>query len=88
MCIRDRQIVRPEAGKRVAQRGKLPARRKFYQRKAPGHASHCLLYTSYPQAQVSRLAGAGLWEALMQRAGAEGTPVFLVGGKPEVLAQT
>ncbi len=24
----------------------------------------------------------------MQRAGAEGTPVFLVGGKPEVLAQT
>ncbi len=31
---------------------------------------------------------ADLWEALMQRAGAEGTPVFLVGGKPEVLAQT
>lgn len=37
---------------------------------------------------VSRVAGADLWEALMQRAGAEGTPVFLVGGKPEVLAQT
>ena len=33
---------------------------------------------------VSRVAGADLWEALMQRAGAEGTPVFLVGGKPEV----
>lgn len=24
----------------------------------------------------------------MERAGAEGTPVFLIGGKPEVLAQT
>ncbi len=42
----------------------------------------------YPQAQVSRVAGADLWEALMARAGAEGTPVFLLGGKPEVLAQT
>lgn len=42
----------------------------------------------YPQAQVSRVAGADLWEALMARAGHEGTPVFLVGGKPEVLAQT
>ncbi len=42
----------------------------------------------YPQARVSRVAGADLWEALMQRAGAEGTPVFLVGGKPEVLTQT
>lgn len=42
----------------------------------------------YPRAQVSRVAGADLWEALMQRAGREGTPVFLVGGKPGVLAQT
>ncbi|MDX6020767.1 lipopolysaccharide N-acetylmannosaminouronosyltransferase [Scandinavium sp. V105_16] len=42
----------------------------------------------YPTANVSRVAGADLWEALMARAGAEGTPVFLVGGKPEVLAQT
>ncbi|WP_312952760.1 lipopolysaccharide N-acetylmannosaminouronosyltransferase [Superficieibacter sp.] len=42
----------------------------------------------YPRAQVSRVAGADLWEALMARAGAEGTPVFLLGGKPEVLAQT
>ena len=42
----------------------------------------------YPQAQVSRVAGADLWEALMARAGQEGTPVFLIGGKPEVLAQT
>jgi UDP-N-acetyl-D-mannosaminouronate:lipid I N-acetyl-D-mannosaminouronosyltransferase len=42
----------------------------------------------YPQANVSRVAGADLWEALMARAGAEGTPVFLIGGKPEVLAQT
>lgn len=42
----------------------------------------------YPEANVSRVAGADLWEALMARAGAEGTPVFLVGGKPEVLAET
>ncbi|RLM21541.1 lipopolysaccharide N-acetylmannosaminouronosyltransferase [Brenneria alni] len=42
----------------------------------------------YPQADVTRIAGADLWEALMQHAGKEGTPVFLVGGKPAVLAQT
>ncbi|NDO80744.1 lipopolysaccharide N-acetylmannosaminouronosyltransferase [Citrobacter sp. NCU1] len=42
----------------------------------------------FPQARISRVAGADLWEALMARAGQEGTPVFLVGGKPEVLAQT
>ncbi|MEL2239257.1 WecB/TagA/CpsF family glycosyltransferase, partial [Klebsiella pneumoniae] len=42
----------------------------------------------YPQAQVSRVAGADLWEELMARAGKEGTPGFLVGGKPEVRAQT
>jgi UDP-N-acetyl-D-mannosaminouronate:lipid I N-acetyl-D-mannosaminouronosyltransferase len=42
----------------------------------------------YPQAQVSRVAGADLWEALMMRAGREGTPVFLVGGRPAVLTQT
>lgn len=42
----------------------------------------------YSDAQVSRVAGADLWEALMQRAGAEGTPVFLIGGKPDILVQT
>lgn len=42
----------------------------------------------YPQAQVSRIPGADLWEALMERAGREGTPVFLIGGKPPVLTQT
>ncbi|MCW2257293.1 UDP-N-acetyl-D-mannosaminouronate:lipid I N-acetyl-D-mannosaminouronosyltransferase [Providencia alcalifaciens] len=42
----------------------------------------------YPQAEVSRVAGADLWEALMERAGKEGTPVFLIGGKPEILEQT
>ena len=42
----------------------------------------------YPEAKVSRIAGADLWEGLMQRAGAEGTPVFLIGGKPEILQQT
>lgn len=42
----------------------------------------------YPTAEVSRVAGADLWEAMMERAGQEGTPVFLVGGKPEILAET
>lgn len=42
----------------------------------------------YPDARVNRVAGADLWEALMQRAGQEGTPVFLVGGQPDVLART
>ncbi|MFK3712623.1 MULTISPECIES: lipopolysaccharide N-acetylmannosaminouronosyltransferase [Leclercia] len=42
----------------------------------------------YPDANISRVAGADLWEALMARAGTDGTPVFLVGGKPEILAQT
>lgn len=42
----------------------------------------------YPHAVVERVAGADLWEELMARAGREGTPVFLVGGKPDVLAQT
>lgn len=42
----------------------------------------------YPQAKVSRIAGADLWEGLMARAGREGTPVFLIGGKPGILAQT
>lgn len=46
------------------------------------------LRKKFPHAQVSRVAGADLWEALMARAGQRGTPVFLVGGKPEVLAQT
>ncbi len=45
------------------------------------------LRKKFPQAQVSRVAGADLWEQLMARAGKTGTPVFLVGGKPEVLAQ-
>lgn len=42
----------------------------------------------YPDAEVNRVAGADLWEALMAQAGREGTPVFLIGGKPQVLAQT
>ncbi|QKJ89159.1 UDP-N-acetyl-D-mannosaminuronic acid transferase [Paramixta manurensis] len=42
----------------------------------------------YPQAQLARLAGADLWEAMMERAGREGTPVFLIGGKPQVLNET
>lgn len=42
----------------------------------------------YPDARMQRIAGADLWEALMQRAGEKGIPVFLVGGKPEILAET
>lgn len=42
----------------------------------------------YPEAQISRVPGADLWEALMERAGQQNIPVFLIGGKPEVLAQT
>ncbi|RWR02764.1 UDP-N-acetyl-D-mannosaminuronic acid transferase [[Pantoea] beijingensis] len=42
----------------------------------------------YPQAKVTRIAGANLWEALMERAGREGVPVFLIGGKPQILEQT
>ncbi|PQQ37150.1 lipopolysaccharide N-acetylmannosaminouronosyltransferase [Photorhabdus laumondii] len=42
----------------------------------------------YLDAEVSRVAGADLWEAIMERAGKEGTPIFLVGGKPEILKQT
>lgn len=42
----------------------------------------------YPTAVIKRIAGADLWQALMQKAGEKGTPVFLVGGKAEVLAET
>ncbi|KEA50398.1 UDP-N-acetyl-D-mannosaminuronic acid transferase [Mangrovibacter sp. MFB070] len=42
----------------------------------------------YPQAQVSRVAGADLWEAMMEKAGSTGAAVFLLGGKPEVLQET
>lgn len=46
------------------------------------------LRKKFPLARVSRVAGADLWEKLMQRAGENATPVFLIGGKPDVLAQT
>lgn len=42
----------------------------------------------YPGARVTRVAGADLWEALMARAGQDGTPVFLIGSRQSVLAQT
>ncbi|MCZ4059636.1 lipopolysaccharide N-acetylmannosaminouronosyltransferase [Pantoea sp. LMR881] len=42
----------------------------------------------YPCAAVQRIAGADLWEALMERAGREGTPVFLLGGRQAVLNET
>ena len=42
----------------------------------------------YPEAKVERVPGADLWETLMHRAGQLGTPVFLIGGRQEVLAKT
>ncbi len=42
----------------------------------------------YSDVDIERVAGADLWEALMQRAGENGIPVFLIGGKPDVLAET
>lgn len=38
--------------------------------------------------QVERIPGCELWQALMTRAARYQTPVYLVGAKPEVLAQT
>ncbi len=42
----------------------------------------------YPTASVSRIAGVDLWEALMQRAGQSGVPVFLIGARADILQQT
>ncbi|WP_373819448.1 lipopolysaccharide N-acetylmannosaminouronosyltransferase [Glaesserella sp.] len=43
----------------------------------------------YPQYQyIERIAGADLWEGLMQRAGELQIPVFLVGSKVETLKET
>lgn len=42
----------------------------------------------YPGAQVSRIAGADFWELLMERAGQQQIPVFLIGSSAEVLAAT
>ncbi|MGR3807944.1 UDP-N-acetyl-D-mannosaminouronate:lipid I N-acetyl-D-mannosaminouronosyltransferase [Pasteurella testudinis DSM 23072] len=43
----------------------------------------------YPQyADLKRVAGCDLWYALMEKAGKLQTPVFLVGGQADVLAQT
>ncbi|OOR98227.1 lipopolysaccharide N-acetylmannosaminouronosyltransferase [Haemophilus paracuniculus] len=41
----------------------------------------------YPQYQgIERVAGADLWQALMQRAGQLNVPVFLIGSRAETLA--
>ncbi|WP_214213891.1 lipopolysaccharide N-acetylmannosaminouronosyltransferase [Rosenbergiella australiborealis] len=42
----------------------------------------------YPNSKVTRIAGADLWQSLMQRAGALAIPVYLVGSQPSVLTQT
>nr|WP_208119221.1 lipopolysaccharide N-acetylmannosaminouronosyltransferase [Spirabiliibacterium falconis] len=47
------------------------------------------IHKKYPQYRtLERVAGCDLWQALMQRAGQLHVPVFLVGGKPDVLAET
>ena len=55
---------------------------------ADGISLVCSIRKKYPKSIISRVAGADLWEALMQRAGKERTPIFLIGSKPEVLRQT
>lgn len=42
----------------------------------------------YPEADVKRIAGADLWQALMAKAGELQIPVFLIGGKPQILKET
>ena len=46
------------------------------------------LRKKYPQLQVNRIAGADLWEALMESAGRSGIPVFLIRGRQAVLQET
>ncbi|MFJ5161643.1 lipopolysaccharide N-acetylmannosaminouronosyltransferase [Pantoea sp. NPDC088449] len=46
------------------------------------------LRKKYPQLQVNRIAGADLWEALMEQAGRNDIPVFLIGGRQTVLEET
>ncbi|QIM63803.1 lipopolysaccharide N-acetylmannosaminouronosyltransferase [Pasteurellaceae bacterium Orientalotternb1] len=47
------------------------------------------IHKKYPQfADLERIAGADLWLALMQQSANLGTPVFLVGGQADVLAET
>lgn len=55
---------------------------------ADGVSIEASIRRKYPAARVKRVPGADLWEALMQRAGKLGTPVFLIGGKEAVLSQT
>lgn len=46
------------------------------------------LRKKYPEASLSRLPGVDLWQALMQRAGEQQTPVFLLGGRQNILVTT
>ncbi|SQE30088.1 Putative N-acetylmannosaminyltransferase [Mannheimia haemolytica] len=41
----------------------------------------------YPNYKIERIAGADLWETLMQRAGALNVPVFLVGSSADTLTK-
>lgn len=42
----------------------------------------------YPGSTITRIAGVDLWYSLMQAAGERGLPVFLIGGKPDILQKT
>ncbi len=56
---------------------------------ADGISVVCSIKKKYSRLQdVERIAGADLWEALMQRAGELNIPVFLVGSKAETLTET
>ncbi|MBF0785079.1 lipopolysaccharide N-acetylmannosaminouronosyltransferase [Muribacter muris] len=56
---------------------------------ADGISIVCAIKRKYPQhRQVERIAGVELWEAMLMAGIAYDLPVFLVGGKPDVLAET
>ncbi|MGP1945311.1 MAG: lipopolysaccharide N-acetylmannosaminouronosyltransferase [Arsenophonus sp. ER-EMS1-MAG3] len=46
------------------------------------------IYRKYPHANISRITGVDLWEALMKIAGQKSIPVFLLGGRAKILKQT
>lgn len=56
---------------------------------ADGISIVCTLRRKFPKYRdIQRIAGADLWQALMQRAGEQGIPVFLLGGDAQTLEKT
>ncbi|SFN51375.1 UDP-N-acetyl-D-mannosaminouronate:lipid I N-acetyl-D-mannosaminouronosyltransferase [Izhakiella capsodis] len=46
------------------------------------------VHRKFPPVRLERIAGADLWEGIMQEAGRTDSAVFLVGGTPEILQLT